>query len=132
MDKTQENLLVFGYGLGLIATIFGVVGLIKHGIGLSSLILLVCAGIFIVTTTFKWEALKIGYRGWMKITGLIGSLVTIVVFSGVFFLIFVPIRLLLKLSGRDHLQRNKDSSTQTYWLERSHIPYDEKRYLQQF
>lgn len=132
MEMTRKNLVVFGYGLGLISAILGIGGLVKHGWGWAPLVLLVCSGVFIAVTALNWEALKPGYQGWMKVTGVIGTLVTSTILGLVFFLVFVPIRLCLRLGGKDHLKRKMDFKGETYWEARPTTAFDKKSYVQQY
>lgn len=132
MSKEKKDLLVFGYGLGGIAAVFGVGSWVKHGLGLAGIVLLLCSMIFLTVTTFDWKSLKPGYQGWMKIAHLIGGVVTAGILSLVFFLIFTPIGIFLKLTGRDHLQRNYLKGAVTYWEKRDQTVLNKERYHQQF
>jgi len=132
MSKDKKDLLVFGYGLGLIAAIFGIAGWFKHGFGLAVIVLLLCSIIFVAVTALNWRALKPGYAAWMRVTTLIGGVVTTVVLSIVFFLIFTPIGIFLKLTGRDHLQRNFLNKATSYWEKRNKSMFQKERYHQQF
>jgi Saxitoxin biosynthesis operon protein SxtJ len=132
MSKDKKNLLVFGYGLGLIAAVFGIGGWIKHGFGLAVIVLLLCSIILVSVTILDCRALKGGYYAWMKVSHLIGGVMTMVILSAVFFLIFTPIGFLLRLMGRDHLRRNFSKKGLTYWEKRNQTGFRKQRYHQQF
>lgn len=132
MDKSKRDLLVFGYGLGLIAVVFGIGGGLKHGLSWAPVTFLICAVVFISVTAFNWEALKPGYRGWMKVAHLIGGVVTTVILGAVFFLLFAPIGILFRLIGKDHLERKWDKAARTYWHARPTEALSKERYQQQF
>ena len=132
MDKQQRDLLVFGYGLGIIAAIFGIGGLIKHGIQWPSVVLLICCIMFISVTALNWQALKPGYTGWMKVAHLIGGVITTVILAVVFFLVFTPVALVIRLFGKDHLERKIDPAAKSYWHHRPAAEVDKDRCLQQF
>ena len=132
MSKDRKNLLVFGYGLGIISVIFGIGGLIKHGLGFFQIVLLFCSIIFISVTSFNPTALRPGYRLWMKVAHLIGGVVTAVVLIVNFILIFTPVALVLRITGRDHLQRDFSRKNKTYWVKREPIVFHKERYHQQF
>lgn len=132
MDKEKKDLLVFGYGLGIIALIFCAGGTLRHGWGLAQMVQAGCAFIFIAVTLLNWQALYPGYRGWMKVAHLIGGVVTTVILSTVFFLIFAPIGLLFRLIGKDHLDRKIDKLTPSYWHLRAKEDFVKERYTQQF
>ena len=131
MDKEKKDLLVFGYGLGEIAVIFAVGGIHKHGFGLPQKTLLLCAVTFVLVTVLKWEALRPGYKGWMKVAHIIGGVVATGILGIVFFVLFAPVGLFLRLIGKDHLDMKTDPLKQTYWQKRAgHFKKDE--YTHQF
>lgn len=132
ISKEKKDLQVFGYGLGLIGAVFGIGAWVRHGLGLPAIVLIVCSIIFVATTALDSTALKPGYRGWMKVAHVIGSIVTTVILGLAFFLIFTPIGILLKLTGRDHLQRDFSKKDKTYWVKRDVAEFTKDRYHQQF
>jgi hypothetical protein len=132
MDKKKKDLLVFGYGLGLIAVAFAIGGTLKHGFGLAQGVLVACAVVFISVTAFRWEALKPGYTGWMKVAHLIGGVISTLVLSVVYFFIFTPVGIMLKLFGKDHLERKIDPQSASYWHVRPQEEAGKERHLQQF
>ena len=132
MDKARKDLLVFGYGLALIAAVFGVGGLLKHGLSWAPAPVLVCAFVFVGVTLWDADALKPGYRGWMKVAHVIGGIITTVILAGVFFLLFAPIGILFRLIGKDHLERRWDRAATTYWHARPAEDIPKERYQQQF
>jgi hypothetical protein len=127
MTKDKKNLLVFGFGIGLIAGVFGIGGWVKHGFGLAVVVLLLCSIIFVSVTILDWTALKASHHVWMKITHLIAGVVTTIILSAVFFLIFTPIGFLLRLMGRDHLQRQSSKKGITYWEKRNQTDFQKQR-----
>ena len=132
MDKKQRDLLVFGYGLGVIAAVFALGGLMKHGISWAPVTLMLCSVIFTSVTAWQPQALKPGYAGWMKAAHLIGTVVTTVLLGGVFFIVFAPVGIVLRVLRIDHLNRCWDKSAATYWRQRSREEIQKERYQQQF
>ncbi|MBF0504437.1 MAG: hypothetical protein HQL14_04965 [Candidatus Omnitrophica bacterium] len=132
MPKDKKNLLVFGYGLGIIALIFSIGGYIKHGLGTAVIVLLLCSVIFIGVTALNWMALKPGYQAWMKAAHLIGLIVTTVILSIIFLLIFTPISFILRFMGRDHLQRDFSRQGTSYWEKRNQTAFRQEQYHNQF
>ena len=78
------------------------------------------------------SAFRSSYRVWMKVSYMIGKTVTDLILSSVFILIFTPIGLFFRLTGKDHLQRHIDSTAQTYWRKRKKETFQKERYQQQF
>ena len=57
-------------------------------------------------------------RLWFKFGLLLGRVVSPVIMAIMFFLIFTPIGLLLRLMGKDLLRLRMDSEEQSYWVKR--------------
>jgi hypothetical protein len=132
MNKEKRDLTVFGYGLGIISVIFGTGSILKHGANPAGVVLLICCVVFVSVTALHWQALRPGYAGWMKVAHFIGGIVTTVILTAVFFLVFTPVALVIKLAGKDHLDRKIDSATPSYWHKRPAFDGNMERYKQQF
>jgi len=73
--------------------------------------------IFALLAFTKSEALLPLNKLWMRFGLLLGLIVSPIVLGLIFFLIFMPIGLLMRLFGRDEL-RLKTKSAASYWKER--------------
>ena len=124
--------MIFGYGLGVIASVCGIVGGIKHGFHFISVIFFVCSFFFISVTSLDRQALKLSYGIWMKASHMIGQIVTTLILSAVFILIFIPIGLFFRLIGKDYLERQIDPTAKTCWHKRKEELFKKERYQQQF
>ena len=60
------------------------------------------------------QALKPVYFLWMKIGHVLGWINTRIILGVVFFIIFAPVALLLRLLGKDPMHRRLDAQTSTY------------------
>lgn len=54
-------------------------------------------------------------RGWMKLAEAIGSVMTVVILTLAFIVVFTPMGLILRLLGKDLLGVKPDRKLQTYW-----------------
>ena len=70
------------------------------------------------------------YWAWLGIAWVLGNVMSRVVITAVYLLVFTPMRLLNKLAGRDRLQLRKPD-VDSYWHDIS-LPRDVKRYERQF
>ena len=66
--------------------------------------------------------LKWVYIAWMKLGHVLGWINTRIILGIVFFLIFMPVALIFRLSGRDPMERKLDSSTASYRHPSEHLP----------
>lgn len=83
---------------------------------------------FLITTLIKPELLTPLNRLWMKFGFLLSKIVSPLVISFIFFIIFTPVSILFKMTGRDVLEI-KDNNKNSYWKIRSK---SDTNYDQQF
>ncbi len=71
------------------------------------------------------------YLGWIHLAYPIGWVVSHTAMAIIYYLVFTPIGLIMRLLGRDPMERRLDRSAASYWVE--HDPAgDPGRYFQQF
>ena len=75
--------------------------------------------------------MRIVYVVWMAAVMPIGLVVSYLVLGFAFFLVVTPIGLVMRLCGRDPLQRQFDKDATTYWIPRP-PNQNSKRYFRQF
>ena len=63
------------------------------------------------------NSLSIIYGPWMKFGHIIGTVNTKIILTLVFFLIFTPVSLFLKLMGKDMMNRKIERTKLSYWQE---------------
>ncbi len=71
------------------------------------------------------------YVGWMYAAFPIAWVVSHAILTAVFFLVLTPVALVLRLMGRDPLQRSPDPSLGSYWVARGKAK-DVSRYFRQY
>ena len=76
------------------------------------------AVIFFVITLVKSDNLLPLNKLWMRFGILIGTIVSPIVLGAIFFGLFTPIAILMRLSGRDELRLNFIQK-ETHWISRS-------------
>ena len=79
--------------------------------GLSAVLL---AALFALITIVAPHALRPLNRLWMQFGQLLGRLISPIVLGAIFFVIFTPIGLIMRLVGRDELKL-KRRATSTHW-----------------
>jgi energy-coupling factor transporter transmembrane protein EcfT len=86
--------------------------------------------IFLLVTIIKSDALLPLNRLWMRFGFLLGMIVSPIVLGIIFFGLFTPIAILMRLSGRDEL-RLKFTQKASYWISRGETVKSES-FKQQF
>ena len=77
------------------------------------------------------RCIRLIWLGLSYATFPIGWVVSHLVLAAVFYLLFTPIGVIMRLLGRDPLRRRADRSATSYWLRRK-PPDDTDRYFRQF
>ena len=86
----------------------------------------------LLSIAFLPEALRPTYWLLMKVAHALGWFNTRLILIVLFYLVFTPIGLVLRLFGKDLLNRKIDPEAKSYWIPRPKEPFDEKRYERQF
>lgn len=72
------------------------------------------------------------YKTWMRIAHVIGLINSKILFTLVFYVIFTPVGLFMKLMGKDLLDARIDKTKNSYWIKRDRIPVKLEQYEKQF
>ena len=72
------------------------------------------------------------FVGWGRATYPIGFVVSNLLLGFVFYVVVTPIALLLRVLGKDPLERRVDPAASSYWVERQPGDRPVRRYFQQF
>jgi hypothetical protein len=135
IDKNREptcgELRIFGM---VLAVFFGLIGgLVLHRTGswtfatvLWAITLLLCAFYYAVPAVQSMI-----FHAWQVVIYPIGWIISHGLLAMTFYLVIMPIGLMIRLCGYDPLQRELDRSAKTYWTPHNIIE-DTERYFQQF
>jgi hypothetical protein len=77
---------------------------------------LAAAAVFLAVTLIRPSVLHPLNRIWTRLGILLGRIVSPVVTALLFFLVFTPVALILRWSGKDILHTAKDPDAETYWV----------------
>lgn len=58
-------------------------------------------------------------RAWMKLGLLLHKVVSPIVLGGMYFLVFTPFAIVMRLAGRDALRRRFEPDAPSYWIDRT-------------
>lgn len=131
MKKTRDelkDLRQFGMVLAGILIVFGAIHFIKHrmiftqwfcGVGL----IVLCLGLLVP------RMLKNVYTVFLKVAHAIGWFNTRGILIMIYFLLVTPIAIVMKIFGKDPLNRKIDKNALTYWVKRP-VPKTTKEQLE--
>ena len=88
------------------------------------------ASMFLLLTLIKSDALLPLNKLWMRFGLLLGMIVSPIILGIIFFCLFTPIAMIMRLSGRDEL-RLKFTNKASYWISRDE-PIKSESFKNQF
>jgi hypothetical protein len=115
MDRSPKALRRFGFVLGGMSILLGLVLLARHRTGVP---LFVIGALLILTAVLAPNALTYLHKFWIALSLLIGWLMTRVILTLVFFLVVMPIGLLQRLVGRSSVDLRFRTGASSYWQPR--------------
>jgi hypothetical protein len=93
--------------------------------------LLVLGSVFAILAVMRPQALRGVFIGFSLVTMPIGMVVGEAALLLIYFAVLFPIAMLLRLLGRDALQRRLDRGTTSYWQDKTQ-PANAREYFRQF
>ena len=117
MDNKLPSNRKFGFFFTAVFVVIGAYSFSDETVTVSYLIFLLAAA-FLGVTLISADSLLPLNKLWMRFGLLLGMIVSPIVLAIVFFGLFTPIGLLMKLFGRDEL-RLKLTARPSHWKERS-------------
>ncbi len=108
-----EDLRKFGITIGV--ALIAIIGLIYFKRRLFSMPLFTTALILLALSWLKPVILKPAYTAWMKFAFVLGWINTRLLLIIIFYFVFTPIGLVMRLFGMDLLNRKVDKKKESYW-----------------
>ncbi|MCX5711998.1 MAG: hypothetical protein NTY47_02865 [Candidatus Omnitrophica bacterium] len=123
MEKNNlKDIKLFGLGITIALSVISL-RLFKSGNTLSPYLLASALALFILTI-FHCSSLEPLYKTFKLIANLFGSAVTRIILFIIFYLIIVPLGVIMRVFGRDRLGL-KNIQASSYWIERTEDPQKE-------
>lgn len=94
--------------------------------------LLVPAALVVLLGLLAPKLLRGLFYAWMAIGLVLGTVVTAIILSLVFFLTLTPIALVMRLLGKDPLNRRLEPEAQSYWIPKQYEPRHRDRFRKYF
>ena len=111
--KSVPELRKFGF---VMTGAFAVLGAIAAWRGRPAAPYLFALAVIFLLPALTWPRLLAPVeRAWMKLAEAIGSVMTVVILTLAFLIVFTPMGIILRLLGKDLLGLKPDRTLQTYW-----------------
>jgi hypothetical protein len=130
LNLHRQNLKKFGVTMGGVFFAISLIILFRHKH--SPLVTSALSFIFFVFGFIKPQLLKPVYIIWMKLAFVLGWVNTRLILMIIFYLVFTPIGLIMRLFGSDLVDRKIDKSRSSYWREKETKGFNPQDYERQF
>lgn len=129
LNLNKANLRKFGITMGAAFFIIALLVFFKHKQGI---LFPVISLIFFLFTVISPALLKPVYVIWMRFAFLLAWINTRIILLAIFYLIFTPFSLVIRLLGKDLLGRKIQKNSSSYWLKKESIVFNPVDYERRF
>lgn len=125
LKQSNKSLRNFGFLFAVVFLIFSSFSIYKNHTAWHYLLPIVIVFFLVALLMPKilWEFYKI----WMTLSFVLGYFVSRLILSIIYFLVFTPMALILKLIGKD-LLHIKPQNVDSYWVQKDKSIYDKSKY----
>jgi hypothetical protein len=132
MEKEKKEILKFGLIFSGVWALLCLRSLHHHGWTAETFIALAVSAAMFGLTAFYRPGVAAVKRILGRAVEPLGKILTAILMLIVFYLIFTPIAVILKIAGQDLLDERIDEKKNSYWRAREPQPFLKEKYLQQF
>ena len=126
----RRELRQFGLTVGIVLILFGAF-LWWRGRDIYPFLIGIGAALVILGLTVPSILLPL-QKPWMALAVVLGWVMTRVILTLLFFLVFTPLGLLARLFGRDAMKRELDGEATSYWIRMDSQAVDNREFENQF
>lgn len=112
-EVAPKQLRSFGLLVGGIFAIIGLWPLVWRGEGLR-LWAMIATAILVLPAVVYPMSLKLVYRGWMAVGEGLGWINTRIILSIIFYGVFTPVAMVMRMRGKDPMRRGWDPNLESY------------------
>ena len=128
---TKKQLNVFVIGVDIILLFFAWKFYRSNNAKISFFLIIFAVGLLITYLINKKIVIQF-YKVWMRCAQAIGLVVTGILMIAIFYLVFAPVGLFLRLIRKDILNLKKDEKLKTYWIDKPQREFSKSDYEKQF
>jgi hypothetical protein len=99
--------------------------------GVFQILFIVGVILFVISTTIPVTLIPV-YWPWMVFASILGWVMTRVILSFLFYLVFTPIGLILRLVGKQFIEIKINQSQRSYWKVKASESFKKENYDRQF
>jgi len=111
--KDYKAFRKFGITIGTVLVLLGIILSIKSG---NNLLFLSLSGLVLMLVSLMFsKLLRPLYIIWMSIAAVLGFIMSRIILSLIFYLVFSPVGIILRIFRKDLLDRKIETDKESYW-----------------
>jgi hypothetical protein len=130
LNLDKNNLRKFGIVMGIAFLVITLLILIRHRHSIAPAFII--SAMFFISALFAPLLLKPIYIFWMRLAFILSWVNTRLILLVIFYLVFTPIGLAMRLFGVDLLERRMERNRKSYWRQKEKHKFDRLNYERQF
>ncbi len=130
LNLDKKNLRNFGLTMGIAFLIIGLLIASRHRYNPAPAYAI--SALFLIVGLIIPGLLKPLYIAWMRLAFILSWINTRLLLLIIFYLIFTPIGLVMRICGRDLLDRKIDKCKESYWRKKEERGFRQENYERQF
>ncbi len=131
IDIDKKKIRTVSLGLATILTAVGLLKLYKDQM-IVAIVLLYLGMTSLILAFFFQSLMKPVYIVFMKVAHILGWINTRILLGIIYYIIITPIGVIMKVFGKDLLDKRIKPDKGSYWVKREKIEFDKSRYEKQF
>ena len=128
LDLSKKSLRKFGITIAFALSVIGIFIFWKGSVKATAFWLWGVAALFLLSGLIIPNILTWFYQFWMGLAFTLGWFMTRLLLGIMYYLIFTPVGLSIRLFGGDLLKKKMNKSSTSYWIKRKQTPFDSEKY----
>ena len=132
LDRSDNAMRKFGLTMAIVLVILGTVVFIYNSFTVTFFIMIGLGLMFLLGGFLFMPLLRPIYLIWMGLALVLGWFISRIILTILFYLVFSPIGIIMKIINKDVLNRKSEPGKTSYWIKRPEKAFDINRYQRQF
>ena len=129
-NSADKELRTFAFTLSCSLGFLG--GFVLWQKGETGFLLWIIGMVILSLGLLKPRLLRPIHQGWMGMSFAMGFFMTHLILALMYYLVFTPVALVMRASGKDPLRLKHDRNVKSYWIKRPHREFTKQSYEKMF
>lgn len=130
LNLDKQSLRKFGITMGAAFLVIALIVFLKHKYIIFPAVII--SAVFFTLAFIIPGILRPAYVIWMRLAYVLSWFNTRLILLAIFYLIFTPIGFIIRITGKDLLDRKIDKNKESYWIKKENNKFNALDYERQF